>query len=319
MPTLRKVDLQPPTTAPNDPRVGHLLGTGLEPGEPPAAVLVGFPSDEGVRRNGGRPGAAEGPSAIRRALYRMTPDAGDFDRHAALLRRTVDAGDLATGGDLEADQEALGQALAPWLRQGTFVLVLGGGHETAYGHFLGYVAAGQSVEILNLDAHADVREQWEGKGHSGSPFRQALLHPSAACRRYRVAGLAPQSVARDHLAWLEARGGRGWVASAIDAERVAGLLAGLSRPALCTFDLDALDQAHAPGVSAPAARGLPPGPWLEAAFLAGATAAVASADICELSPPNDEGGRTARLAALTAWEILRGLSQRLGVPGLPGV
>jgi len=319
MPTLRKVEFQTPVTADGDPRVGHLLGTGLGPGEAPAAVLVGFPTDEGVRRNGGRPGAAEGPGAMRRALYRMTPDAGDFDRHVALLRRTVDVGDLVTGVDLEADQQALGEALASWLRQGSFVLLLGGGHETAYGHFLGYAAAGQSVEILNLDAHADVREPREGKGHSGSPFRQALLHPSAACRRYRVAGLAPQAVARDHLAWLEARGGRGWMASTIDAERVAGLFAGLSRPALATFDLDALDQSHAPGVSAPAARGLATGPWLEAAFLAGATAAVTSADICELSPPHDEGGRTARLAALTAWEILRGLSQRPGVPGPSGV
>ncbi|MBI5067535.1 MAG: formimidoylglutamase [Deltaproteobacteria bacterium] len=310
MPTLRKVEIAPPATAASDPRVGQLLGTGLAPGEAPAAVIVGFPTDEGVRRNGGRPGAAEGPGAIRRALYRMTPDAGDFERHVALLRRTVDAGDLVAGSDLEADQAALGEALAPWLRQGSFVLVLGGGHETAYGHFLGHAAAGNRVEILNLDAHADVRELEGGKGHSGSPFRQALLHPSGACRRYRVAGLAPQSVARDHLAWLEARGGRGWTASAIDAERVAGLFAGLSHPALCTFDLDALDQAYAPGVSAPAARGLAPAPWLEAAFLAGATAAVASADVCELCPAHDEGGRTARLAALTAWEILRGLSQR---------
>lgn len=319
MPTLRKVDLSTPATAANDPRVGQLLGTGLAPGEPPAAVLVGFPTDEGVRRNGGRPGAAEGPTAIRRALYRMTPDAGDFERHVALLRRTVDAGDLATGGDLEADQEALGRLLAPWLAQGTFALVLGGGHETAFGHFLGYALAGRSVEILNLDAHADVREPKEGRGHSGSPFRQALLHPSGACRRYRVAGLAPHAVARDHLAWLEARGGRGWMASDLDAERIAGLVAGLSRPALCTFDLDALDQAHAPGVSAPAPRGMAPGPWLEAAYLAGASPAVTSADLCELSPPHDEGGRTARLAALTAWEILRGLAQRVAVPGASAV
>lgn len=312
---LRPPDVQTPPTAPGDPRVGHLLGAGLAPGEVPAAVIVGFPTDEGVRRNGGRPGAAEGPTAIRRALYRMTPDAADFERHAALLRRTVDAGDLPTGEDLEADQAALGEAIAPWLAQGSFVLLLGGGHESAYGHFLGYVTAGLEVEILNLDAHADVREPREGKGHSGSPFRQAMLHPSAACRRYRVAGLAPQSVAREHLAWLEARGGRAWMASALDPERVAGLFAGLSRPALATFDIDALDQAHAPGVSAPAARGLPTEPWLSAAFLAGSTPAVTSADLCELSPPHDEGGRTARLAALTAWELLRGLAQRARVPG----
>jgi formiminoglutamase len=305
-------EIDVPATAPGDRRVGHLLGSRLAPGEPPRAVLLGFPGDEGVRRNGGRPGAAHGPAAIRRALYRMSPDAFGLEAHAGLLGRTLDAGDLVLGGDLEADQEALGEAVAGWLAQGAFALVLGGGHETAYGHFLGYARAGRAVEILNLDAHPDVRELRDGRGHSGSPFRQALLHPSGACRRYRVVGLQPQSAAREHLAWLEARGGRALPAADLDAPALRELFAGLSSPALATFDLDALDQAFAPGVSAPAARGLSPDLWLQAAFLAGRTEAVASADVCELCPPHDGEGRTARLAALTAWEILRGLAARPG-------
>jgi formiminoglutamase len=301
-----------PEVAGDDPRVGQLLGRDLGPGEAPRAVIVGFPVDEGVRRNRGRPGAAEGPAALRRALYRMTPDAFGGEAHVRLLGRTRDLGDLAPTGDLESDQEALGQVLAGPLREGSFALVLGGGHETAYGHFLGHVAAGLAPEILNLDAHADVREPRDGRGHSGSPFRQALLHPSGRCRRYRVAGLAPWSLARAHLDLVRERGGEGIAAQGLDEAGMEALFAGLEAPALVTFDLDALDQAFAPGVSAPAASGLAPGPWLRAAFLAGRSAAVASADVCELCPPADEGGRTARLAALTAWEILRGLAARGG-------
>ena len=310
MPSFVRPAVELPAAAPGDRRLGHLLGSRLGDGEPPRAALLGFPGDEGVRRSGGRPGAAEGPAAIRRALYRMTPDAFGFEAHARLLERTLDAGDLVLGGDLEADQEALGEAVEGWLARGAFALVLGGGHETAYGHFLGYARSGRPVEILNLDAHPDVRELRDGLGHSGSPFRQALLHPSGACRRYRVAGIEPQSASREHLSWLEARGGRAFAASGLDAPRLRELFAGLSSPALATFDLDALDQAFAPGVSAPAARGLAPALWLEAAFLAGRTEAVASADVCELCPPHDAEGRTARLAALTVWEILRGLAAR---------
>jgi len=92
-----------PSTAPDDPRVGHLLGRGLGSGEAPRAVLVGFPTDVGVSRNGGRPGAAEGPGAIRRLLYRLTPDAGAPERFTALLGKTLDAGDLAVSRDLERD------------------------------------------------------------------------------------------------------------------------------------------------------------------------------------------------------------------------
>jgi formiminoglutamase len=316
MPSFVRPEVVLPPAAPGDARVGHLLSRHLAPGQAPRAVLLGFPVDEGVRRNGGRAGAAHGPAAIRRALYRMTPDAWGLEAHAGILGATLDAGDLVPSGELEADQEALGEAVAGWLERGAFPVVLGGGHETAYGHFLGYARLGRPVEILNLDAHPDVREPVEGRGHSGSPFRQALTHPSGACRRYRVAGIEPQSAARDHLAWLEACGGRAFPAAGLDAGRLEELFGGLGAPAIATFDLDALDQAHAPGVSAPAAAGLLPGPWLAAAFLAGRTEAVSSADVCELCPPQDPDGRTARLAALTVWEMLRGLAAR-GGPGAP--
>jgi formiminoglutamase len=312
MPDFDPPDVERPATRPGDPRLGGLLGSALSPGEAPMAVIAGFPTDEGVRRNGGRPGAAAGPPAIRRALYRMTPDAQGDEAHAALLARTLDAGDLRLTGDLEADQMALGEAVAGWLATGSFVLLLGGGHETAYGHFLGYARSGRRVDVLSLDAHPDVREPKEGRGHSGSPFRQALLHPSGACRRFRVAGLQPQSAAREQVVWLEARGGQAHFAAGLDEPALGALVDGLSAPAMVTFDLDALDQASAPGVSAPAARGLEPGPWLAAARRAGRSPAVTSADLCELCPPHDEGGRTARLAALTAWEILRGLAERDG-------
>jgi formiminoglutamase len=299
-----------PTTAPDDPRVGQLLGRDLAPGEPPRAVLLGFPTDVGVRRNGGRPGAAEGPAAIRRLLYKLTPDAGDPRRFSALLGKTLDAGDLAAGPDLERDQAGFGEHVARFLREGAFVIVLGGGHETAYGHFLGHAAAGQAVDVLNLDAHADVRELRDGLGHSGSPFRQALDHPSGRCARYQVAGLQPWSAARAHLDLVEARGGAWIPASAVDGPRLAALFAGLRGPAMVSFDVDAVDQASAPGVSAPAVRGLSPALWLEAAHLAGRTPSVASAGIAELSPPLDVGDAASRLSAVTVWEILRGLAAR---------
>lgn len=299
-----------PAAAPDDPRVGHLLGAQLAPGEPPRAVIAGFPVDEGVRRNGGRPGAAAAPAAVRRLLYRLAPDALAPGPFAALLGKTFDAGDLVPGGDLARDQARLGEAVAGWLRSGAFVLVLGGGHETALGHFLAYAALARPVEILNLDAHADVRPTRDGLGHSGSPFREALDHPSRACRRYTVAGLQPQSVARAHLDLVLSRGGAAVFAAQLTAERLRALFTALRAPALVSLDLDAVDQAFAPGVSAPAARGLSPERWLEAAFLAGRTPAVTSADLAELCPAHDRDDQAARLAALTAWELLRGLAAR---------
>lgn len=271
-------------------------------------MLLGFPSDEGVRRNGGRIGAARGPGAIRSALYRFAPDARS-ERFEDLLGRTRDLGDLEISGDMEADQQHLGDALAAYIGRGSFAIVLGGGHETSYGHFLGYVEGGSSVEILNWDAHADVRELAGGKGHSGSPFRQAIEHPSGACRRYSAAGLQPYAVAREHLAFVERHGRAVW-RDDVTVERIAQLYRSADRRALVSFDLDAVSEAEAPGVSAPNPGGLTADLWLEAAYQAGRSSAVTSADVVELNPAVDRDGQTARLAALTVWWLLRGRSER---------
>jgi len=305
-------DYAAPRTADGDPRVGHLLGRALRGGaaDAPRAVILGFPSDTGVVRNGGRPGAADAPAAVRRALGRLTPDARCQDAMQRLLERTLDLGDLELSGDLERDQSLLAAVASPHLAAGAFVVVLGGGHETTYGHFLAYAALERRVAILNWDAHADVRATLDGRGHSGSPFRQALEHPSGSCRSYAVAGLQPQALARAHLDWLREHGCRAVWRSRLTIERVGALYEALTAPALVSFDLDAVDQAHAPGVSAPCTGGLGPEVWREAAWRAGRSPAVTSADVVELNPRFDRDDQTARLAAVTVWELLRGVAER---------
>ena len=90
-----------------------------------------------------RVGAALGPAAIRSALYRLAPDARS-PRFDELLSRTRDAGDVAVSGDVEMDQQRLGEVLKSYIELGCFCVVLGGGHETSYRHFLGYTRAGRS-------------------------------------------------------------------------------------------------------------------------------------------------------------------------------
>jgi formiminoglutamase len=308
MTRLIPAEILQPATAPDDPRVGRLLGRQIGPGDRPDVVIIGFPSDEGVRRNGGRAGAARGPAAIRSALYRLAPDARS-PRFDELLSRTRDVGDVEVSGDVETDQQCLGEALTSYIELGCFCVVLGGGHETSYGHFLGYVGARRKVEILNWDAHADVRDLVEGRAHSGSPFRQAMEDRSGTCRRYSVAGLQPQSVAREHVAYVERQGRAVW-RDDVTPERIAQLYRAMGGPALASFDLDAVNEAEAPGVSAPNAGGLSSDLWIEAAYQAGRSPAVSSADIVELNPAVDRDGQTARLAAVTVWWLLRGRSER---------
>jgi len=300
-----------PDTTEDDPRLGHLLGEPDGDVSEATAVLLGFPVDQGVVRNGGRPGAANAPDRLRQWLYRMTPDARRHGAFVDLLRHMVDLGDLSPDAARAPLQSRLGKILGPHLRGNRVPITLGGGHETAYGHFLGYVEAERDVSILNWDAHTDVRPLDDGQPHSGSPFRQALEHPSGRCRQYTVAGLLPHSTAPAHLHFVEKHDGRYVWTEDLSHEAVNSLYDRSSAPLMVTFDLDALDQTHAPGVSAPAAGGLSQDLWLHAAYQAGRSPKVTSIDLVELNPNVDVDDRTARLAALTVMEFLRGLTDRM--------
>ncbi len=294
---------------PDDPRIRDLLQRGTTDPKHARAVLIGFPSDEGVRRNGGRPGASEAPTAIRNALYSMTAD----PRVPAMARfweEMVDGGNVSCTGDVEADQQALARRLAPHLRRGCIPIILGGGHETAFGHFLGYVEAEQSVGITNWDAHPDVRPLRDGQAHSGSPFRQALTHPDERCTGYAVFGLQPHSTARAHLDYVQRHNATVVWNDALTTARINAHYDAVSAPQMVTFDLDAVDQGAAPGVSAPAVNGMPSRLWLHAAYRAGRCPHVRSMDIVEHIPRFDADHRTARLAAYTIWQFVRGLVQR---------
>ncbi len=311
MPTLQPPDISPPDTAEDDPRLGHLLG---DDPEPLSAVLLGFPVDEGVVRNGGRPGAAEAPDRLREWLYGMTPDTRRGEAFLHLLRHTQDMGNLVGNESLATRQAALGEALAPQLRRDTVPIVLGGGHETAYGHFLGYTEADTDVTILNWDAHPDVRPPDDGKPHSGSSFRHALEHPSGYCQHYAVAGLQPHSTAAAHVQFIDDHDGNYEWVDDLTRSTIMEQYEALSGPTMVTFDLDAVDQVQAPGVSAPAVGGIDQDLWLHAAYRAGRCPRVTSVDIVELNPRVDVDDRTARLAALTVMEVLRGLTDRLPQP-----
>lgn len=271
-------------------------------------VLIGFSSDEGVRRNHGRPGAALAPGEIRKALSQIAPQAEEAVRN--LLAGARDLGDVVATGDVDAGQSRLAETVAPWLAAGAIPVILGGGHETAYGHFLAHVAAGQEVSIVNWDAHPDVRPLIDGKGHSGSPFRQAILDESGRCRRYVVAGLLPARVVPEHLEFIAQHGGAYHWRSEITLAAVEEIYASLAGPLMVSFDMDAVDQTLAPGVSAPADGGMTENLWLYAARLAGRHRSTLSMDLVEVNPRFDQGGRTSALAAQTVLAFLAGVAER---------
>lgn len=263
-------------------------------------ALIGFASDEGVRRNKGRQGAAAGPHALRAALASMA-----FNDPVVL----EDAGTVAvTDADLESGQARLGRAVAAAIDSGQLPVVLGGGHEVAYGTYLGVAAAeargtGTRLGILNLDAHFDLRG--EATPSSGTPFRQILEaeHGAGTSIRYDVLGISQPSNTRalfdtadrfDVHYLLDDRCGPADYAL-IDAF-VADLLDAVDLLYL-TIDLDVLPAAVAPGVSAPAAYGVPLETIQRVCDRVAMSGKLIAVDVAELNPGLDIDNRTARTAA----------------------
>jgi formiminoglutamase len=117
-------------------------------------------------------------------------------------------------------------------------------------------------------------------------------------------------VAASHLSFLDDHRGRYVWRSNITAQVIPSLYAESEHAVLATFDVDAVDAAWAPGVSTPTIGGLSNELWLAAAYQAGRSNRVASFDLCEVNPVYDVDGRTARLGAVTVWQLLRGLAER---------
>jgi formiminoglutamase len=312
LPTLRR---------PDDPRLGDVAAFWDGAGPPmlrrEQAVIIGFPQDEGVRRNGGRVGAAAAPGAIRGALYSLTPWDGTSGANLG-ANGLLDVGDVRVGDDLETSQSALGDVVAAVLAAGAIPIVLGGGHETAYGHYLGYAALRRPVAVVNLDAHLDVRPTLDGRGHSGSPFRQMrehAVHPLLG-NRYACLGAQPFSVSSAHAEYVTQAGGIiGW------AEEVRGRLreslqswidsAAVDQCQIyVSLDADVMPAGEAPGVSAPNPLGLSGRDICASVRLAGLNGAVSSFELVEINPALDRDGHTCRLAAVVVWHFLAGLASR---------
>jgi len=284
----------------------HQVVRPFEPADGgPGVGLVGFACDAGVARNQGRTGAEGGPAALRAMLANMP---------VRRCKSIVDAGDVACdasddGDGLEQAQEELSAAVAGVLASGRLAIALGGGHEIAFGSFGGlarHLAARETkprIGILNLDAHFDLR--MEARATSGTPFRQIAEECQARGWHFHYCCLGVSAFANTEALFQRADAlGVTWRLDedmgVMQLEQtlatVSSFLAGVDHLYL-TVCLDVLPAAVAPGVSAPAARGVPLDVIEPIVDAAAASGKLRLADVAELNPGRDIDNRTARVAA----------------------
>lgn len=271
----------------------------------PGFTLLGFACDEGVCRNLGRVGSAQAPEKIRQTLSNLAW------HHASPL---YDAGNVSCQHQaLEAAQEQLGNAVSLLLKSGQQPIVLGGGHETAWGTYLGLhdTLKNRTLGIINLDAHFDLRQSSDA--HSGTPFAQIAEHCQAFNRpfHYLCAGV---SEAANTKALFQR-------AASLKAKLITDEELTLSRyqnslDTLCSFinqvdclylsiDLDVLPIATMSAVSAPAAFGVQQEVIMHIIQMVAKSGKLLVADIVEYNPLLDHDHAGARVAARLIWHLTK--------------
>lgn len=272
-------------------------------------AVIGFRCDAGVRRNQGRTGAKEGPTAIRTALSNLPALSG--------MQTFTDLGDIEVNGDdLEQGQALLAGHVEQALNSHDKLLVLGGGHETAWASYLGLAKRypDRQIGIINLDAHLDLRNIAAVGPSSGTPFNQ-IRNFAPERFDYLCLGVAEEA---NTTALFERAAD--WGVNMIDdkslikdihaADAEIEALVERSDMVYLTIDIDLLPHYQAPGVSAPATRGVPLAAVEHLVDHVIETCAVKNCrmplmDIVEVSPTFDRDNMTAKIAAVLARRFLR--------------
>ncbi len=272
--------------------------------------LLGFCSDEGVKRNFGRPGTAKGPKSIRTELANLPYG---FTSRPLLY----DAGDIyPEEGQLEDAQQRLSLAIKKIKDLGLFPIVLGGGHEISYGHYHGLKRhLDTHLAIINLDAHFDLRPYKKG-GSSGSMFLQIADECNADNALFNYLPIGIQTYANTLSLFKKANdlGVDYILAKDVDETALPKIYKHIDtflssqKHLYLTVCMDVISSAFAPGVSATQPFGLNPEISLKIIKYILKSGKVEGIDFAEVSPRFDDDHQTAKLVAVMIYAIINSFS-----------
>jgi agmatinase len=268
---------------------------------PGGVALLGVPYDGTASF---RSGASKGPSAIREASEVLETYSPDLDGD---LEEGLPLADL---GDMEIEEGPPGlvaglvsRAVFDLAERGICPLILGGEHSITPGAVASVAAIHQGLLVIQLDAHADLREEYEGEGHSHAcAMRRCLDHVP----EHSLLQVGIRSGTRAE--WEELRSSGRYVKPTADALRAAIESRSPERIYL-SVDLDVFDPSVLPGTGTPEPGGID---WPTFAELLGAMPLdlLVGADVVELAPEHDPTGRSAIVAAKVVRELVIARTRR---------
>ena len=240
------------------------------------AVVLPVPYDATTTYQGG---ARLGPAAILAASRNMEL----WDEEVGAVYR----GGIHTLPELEAAAEGpavmiarVEQATGWILDQGKLPVTLGGEHSITAGAVRAAVKRRRGLSVLQIDAHADMRDSYLGTPHSHACVMRRIREMVPA------ASVGIRSLSEEEAGYLASHPQPIWSVRAFRTlgRRWAPILDALTGEVFVTFDLDGFDPSLLPATGTPEPGGLD---WYEAVDLLRAVserARIVGFDVVELSP-----------------------------------
>lgn len=256
--------------------------TGLSP-ETADVLIQPIPYDSTTSF---QPGTRFGPEAILQASSQVEL----WDEE--LGWEPMSYGTCLTLADIPRNQQGPGKMireieehLRPYREQNKLILALGGEHTIAFPLVKGVKQKYPDLVVLVLDAHADLRDSWEG-----SPFSHACTLKRIAELDCPIFHLGLRSLSKEEQTYLD---GQPQIRSYSSQEVLFNNGLGRFRKDLTvmanrnfylSLDMDVLDPSLVPGTGTPEPGGLTWHHLLQVFKIINAQGPIRGADICELMP-----------------------------------
>ncbi|MBL8880681.1 MAG: agmatinase [Phycisphaerales bacterium] len=251
-------------------------------------------------------GTREGPAAIIHASQQV-------ELYDDALGREAYRDGVATLPDVECDArgpeqtiKAVYEAAQKPVKDGKFLLGLGGEHSITSGLVRAVAARYKNLSVLQIDAHADLRDEYQG-----SPYSHAAVMRRIHDMKIDAVGVGIRNYSAEESRFIKSAGKPLYSARTCrDAKGWIDEVVSMMKPQVyVTIDIDGFDPAYAPGTGTPEPGGLD---WFQVNDLLSAISKlreVVAADIVEVRPipPNHV---TEFLAARLAYRLIGLVSRR---------
>ncbi len=258
-----------------------------------------------------RKGTKSGPDAIRAVSDGIESYSPYLDDDLEDRDALFDLGNLPVGDteDQEANWQQANSTFYGLLegkdikKDNIKILTLGGEHSISYAPIKTYLESYEDLVLIHLDAHADLRDGYEGYHFShASIIRRSLDHMTD---KHKLIQYGIRSGTKEEYQWMNEHK---TIKKSLNEFIEAVTSIDDQRPIYLTFDLDYFDPSFLPGTGTPEPGGETFHSFIKLVKIL-KNKNLVGADVVELSPEIDSSGNSDVFATKVVRELILCLTQ----------